>query len=398
MTYRLMCSLCDMGHEASMLVMNKTGNDPRVHVIGHPLGRKIRFVAERAYIFTHNGLDRRGLFKVSVANTGYDVSRHTLVRDADAVILAWVNQGMMSLRGIRRLVATGKRVIWVMHDMWCMTGICHHALKCRGYQGECGNCPYIKHGTETSDLSRHVWQRKQAMYASCPTMSMVAVSSWLAGRAQQSSLLRDREITVIPNAFPDTEFYTTPRGLVELPSTIDTTRHLIVMGAARLDDPIKDFPMAIAALNHLYETRPDIAHNSQAVFYGNLRNPELLAGLRFPHTYLGSISNRQGLAELYAHAQVVLSTSLFETLPGTIIEGMAAGCTPVATGDGGQRDIIDHGQTGYITGHDAESIAQAIADALGMPCDRTRQHETIVNRFGSREIAKRYIRLIENGK
>lgn len=52
---------------------------------------------------------------------GTDVSAHPMVRDADVLVLHWVNS-FLSYRSVEKLLATGKTVIWVMHDMWTFTG------------------------------------------------------------------------------------------------------------------------------------------------------------------------------------------------------------------------------------------------------------------------------------
>ncbi|MCM1449819.1 MAG: glycosyltransferase [Clostridiales bacterium] len=387
-TYRLMCALCDIGHDATMLVLNKLSDDPRVHLLGTTLGRKARFVAERAYIFAHNGFNRRDLFKVSVANTGYNISRLPLVREADALIVSWINQGMLSLRDIPR----DKRVLWVMHDMWCMTGICHHALDCDRYKDTCGNCPYLYDGLRERDLSTKIQARKARVYDSLKLTTWVAVSNWLATCARSSKLLGGRDVQVVHNAFPDHEFYTNPRHEVALPPGVDSTRQLIVMGAARLDDPIKSIPTAIEALNILARKRPDLAQRGLAVFYGDMRDTTLFDNLAFPHVHTGVIHDQAVIRELYASATVTLSTSLFETLPGTLIEGMASGCTVVTTGNGGQRDIVTHRMTGYITGSDPADVADALASALDHPFDRDNQHRAIVEKFGYERIANRIVR------
>lgn len=394
-THRLMDAMSRMGVEASMLVMEKASEDSRVHVVGSRTGRMARFLAERAYIFARNGFSRRDLFKVSIADTGFDLSRHPLVRDADAVVLSWVNQGLMSLNGVRRLVDSGKRVLWVMHDMWCMTGACHHALDCDRYTGECGRCRYFMNGKHEDDLSHRTFRLKQRLYRTCRGLTMVAVSSWLADCARRSTLLGEHDVRILHNAFPSGDFYTRPRGIA-LPGGIDRSRRLIIMGAARLDDPIKDFPTAIRALNELARLQPDVMESCQAVFYGELRDPSVLDSLRFPYVCTGRINSPEVLHELFACGSVVLSTSLFETLPGTIIEGMAGGCTPVTTCNGGQRDIVDDGTTGYLTTGDPHDIAVALSHALDNPCDREAQHDAIASRFDSQVIAGRMIEMIQS--
>lgn len=392
-TYRLMKALQGLGHHASMLVMHKYGDDPDVHLIGTELGRKVRFMSERAYIMANNGFDRRNLFKVSVANTGYDISRHPLVRQADAIILSWINQGMLSLDDIKKLAATGKPLAWIMHDMWCFTGVCHHAQQCDRYLSHCGNCQYLHGGTHAVDLSTRTQEAKKQLYTAIPGIKMVAVSSWLQDCAKRSYLLNDMDVRCIHNAFPIEDYHFTPTAQ-PLPETVMTDRRLIIMGAARLDDPIKDLPLAIEALNHLIEIYPEAMTKCQAVFFGELRDPALLERLKLPYVHLGPISNPELLRQLYATSTVVLSTSVFETLPGTIIEGMAAGCTPVATGSGGQRDIITDGVTGYITDHTAAGIAKALSQALKLPLERELQHQAIARKFSSDTIAHSIVELL----
>ncbi|MDE6085420.1 MAG: glycosyltransferase, partial [Muribaculaceae bacterium] len=366
---------------------------PDVHVVGTALTRKFNFVAERGYIFSHNGFNRSDLFKVSVADTGFNISCHPQVRDADAVILSWINQGMLSLHDIKRLVSTGKALAWVMHDMWCMTGACHHAQDCGRYIEHCGNCQYFYEGKRRYDLSYRGICRKRQLYEAAPGLKMIAVSSWLRDRAKESSLLAEREVYLVPNAFPAQDFYTEPSGL-PVPAGIDSEKKLIIMGAARLDDPIKNFPLAISSLNGLVELEPELADKCQAIFFGDLRDKTLLDQLKMSYVHLGPLNDRRVIIELYARSAVVLSTSLFETLPGTIIEGMAAGCTPVATGNGGQRDILDDGVTGYLVNSDSYEIANALRKSLSQPFDRVIQHQVIEKRFSAEVIARSFLNLL----
>lgn len=100
------------------------------------------------------------------------------------------------------------------------------------------------------------------------------------------------------------------------------------------------------------------------------------------------------LRQLYAAASVVLSTSLYETLPGTLIEGQAAGCLPVTFGRGGQADIVTHLKDGYIAEYkNPESVADGIIWALSQKPDREALHESVRERFASNTVAQRFIAL-----
>lgn len=388
-TYRLMEALCRAGVDARMLVVRRATDDSRVALAGNALTRKAAFIAEHLRIVAGNGFSRRNLFKISIASDGLPLHRHPWIKDADVVALNWVNQGMLSLRGIRRIAAMGKPVVWTMHDMWCMTGVCHHAGDCEGFLRDCGNCPLIKDGKDARDMSRSTFRRKERLYDRV-SLHFVAVSHWLASRAKDSALLRDEDVCVIPNAFPVAEFPLTP-SLSRAELGLPEGKRLIVMGAARLDDPIKGLPVAVEALNILADKGCDAV----AVFYGAMRDPAALDGLRLPHISLGTISDRRRLASLYAHADAVISTSQYETLPGTLIEGMAAGCVSVTFGRGGQADIVDHLDTGYIARYgDPVDFASGIEFALGCADeDRDRRSATVAERFSDDAVASEYIDL-----
>lgn len=359
---RLAEALARKGQEVTMVTLDGRGRIP--------------FLAERAEIFLRNGLSRTNLFKVSTARFGLRLSAMPEVREADVIMLGWFNQGLLSLREIARL---GKPLVWTMHDMWAFTGICHHSLGCDRFTGECGCCPFIRRPLRRpADMSHSVWLRKERIYDSVP-IHYVAVSRWLADRAASSKLLARRPLSVIPNPHPISEF--TPRRGSE---------NLIVMGAARLDDPIKGLDAAVDALNAVHDDMPE----ARAIFFGKMRSARALSRLRMPHTPVG-VLGPDALRELYARASVVLSSSEFETSGNTLIEGMASGAVPVSFDRGGQTDIIDHLTTGYLARQgDVADLARGIRWALKSDIDPMALHRAAEDRFGADAIASRYLDLI----
>lgn len=391
-TFRLMNALRKAGVDARMVVLTKTSDSPHVYEVSPRFTRRLKFIGECVSSAIANGFNRSNLFTISPASSGCDISGHHWIEEADIIVLNWVNQGMLSLNGLNKLLSLGKPVVWTMHDMWPLTGVCHHSHDCDGYRRRCGNCPLLYNGRFHDDASAKTLQRKLKIYQKHP-ITFVAVSNWLAGKCRESTLLRDQDVRVIPNAFPVKTFATEPRQTVQT-FDIDYSKNIILIGAARLDDPIKGLDYAIEALNIIADNNPQIADTSLAVLFGAVRNPETLKRLRFPHRHLGRVNNAEMIANLYASAKVVISTSLCETLPGTLIEGQAAGCTPVSFGNGGQEDIIDHKKTGYIARFkDAADVAKGILWALGNPIDRDSLHREVERKFGSDSVAKAYIDL-----
>lgn len=401
---RLLDALVEQGVDARMLVTHispEGERNPRIALACSPKRRKKSFLAEEGWIYLNNGFSRRDLFKVDAGRFGVALDEHPWVREADVVMLNWVNQGMLSLDGIGRIAEMGKKIVWTMHDMWPVTGICHHAKECREYQSEepCQMCQYIDGlGRFVPQLSSRVARRKIQLYDRIgDKIDFVAVSRWLAECAEASVITRGRMISMIHNAFPVEAFHTRPRrsrrelGLPEEGA-------IVVMGAARLDDPVKNLKGAIEALDCLsnrvyFEQCPPVT----AVFFGALRDPSALNSMMLPYVWLGPIDDKERIADIYAHAAGVMSTSLYETLPGTLIEGQAAGAWPVSYDRGGQRDIISDDTLGTVAPFgDEYAFADGLMKAVMEDSPERREYlrASVREKFSAESVAKRYVDLL----
>lgn len=390
-TYRLMNALRAMGIDASMLVCDRIGQDANVIDYASSVADRALFLAERLQIFCNNGFSRKNLFKVDTASWGRNISKHPMIVDADVIVLNWINQGALSLDCIEDLCRMGKPIVWTMHDMWQCTGICHHAYDCNRYVDACGSCMYLS-STRDNDLSRTVWKRKKALYG-YKNLHFVAVSNWLAEKCRNSSLLAHKPIEVIPNTMPVADF-TAQRGdnaHYGLPH--DTT--VLAMGAARLDDPVKGFDILIDVTRALRSQYPDQSQKFHLLLFGDLRDMSLLQQIAIPYTHLGRVDTGK-VRHIMTHSDIVLSTSLYESFGGTLIEGQAAGCVPVTFGCGGQTDIVEHLHTGYIAEYkSSDDFAKGIVWATDAGIERTFLHNEVVQRFSPDVVGGKYITLFE---
>lgn len=385
-TLRLTRALREAGIDARMLVGNGVCSEPWIDRVGQ-VRLKTAKIAERGEIYLNNGFDMHDLWKVSTAGFGACVCNNKWVREADIIVLNWVNQGLMSLADIKMTVAMNKPVVWWMHDLWCATGICHLPGDCLRFKGGCGNCPLLHGGARPADLSHKVWMRKMRVFANSG-IRFVAVSRWQRDMALRSSLLGGMDIEVIPHAFPVEDYYF---------NGAQGEKKTVVMGAARLDDAVKNLPLAVESLNCFKASYPQIAAQTEAVFFGGLRDASILNALELPYRYLGPL-DADSVRRLYASASVVLSTSRFETMGATLMEGMAAGAIPVTFATGGQGDIVTHGENGFIAATGSpDSVASCLAAALAPepPFAREAQHLSVAARFSAPAVAGRFIALFK---
>ncbi len=396
-TFRLMNALRANGMDARMIVTEKKSGSPHVIEAASQNKSLVPFLAERLRIFAGNGFNRKTLFRIDTASDGLPLHRIPFVREADVICLNWVNQGVVSLKGIRKLAALGKPLVWTMHDMWNMTGICHHAGYCQkflGPRGECGDCPLLEHKASKNDLSHKVWQHKRNLYDSV-NINFVAVSTWLADTARKSSLMHDSDISVIPNAFDTTTISLPTKTAVS--GNRDSAR--IIFGAARIDDPVKNHHTLVEATKILADKYPQEAKRLELVTFGSLKDPDALKGVAIRHTHLGRISPEE-IRDIYESGSVVVSTSEWETLPGTLIEGQAWGCVPVALDHGGQPDIIDHLSTGYLAPWSDNRKENALRIAEGILWGINNRNsviqimqQSVIEKFAENTVAEKYIRL-----
>ena len=389
---RLTDALNRHGVKARMLVRDRQRDSVTTTALPQHLHLRWSFLWERFCIWAANGFRRRGLWAVDIANVGVDVTRLPEFREADIIHLHWVNQGMLSLRQIGRILESGKPVVWTMHDMWPCTGICHHAADCERYHTHCHDCPQLLHPA-ARDLSWQTFRRKASVYAK-GSLSFVAVSQWMAARARASALTREHYISVIPNAMPLEKFCRDDRSAACRALGIPANTSVIAFGAARVDAPGKGFDRLLEVLRRLMDSSSATPH---LLLFGRLKDESFLQRIPCPYTYVGEVSSPEALSRIYSAADVLVNASDYETFGQTLAEAMACGCTPVSFDRGGQTDIIHHLEDGYLARFgDLDDLVAGIRWALDahLPADLLRH--SVASRFSEEVVARRHITLYES--
>jgi glycosyltransferase involved in cell wall biosynthesis len=276
----------------------------------------------------------------------------------DIVALNWVCNGYLRIETIARFK---QPLVWILHDLWPLTGGCHDDLGCDRYQDQCGKCPQLA-SYQDWDLSRWVWQRKAKAWADLD-LTIVAPSQWMASRAAQSSLFRQRRIEIIPHGLDTTRYrpiaQTMARDLLNLPQDC----YLVLFGA--LDGPSnhrKGYHLLLPTLQHLAQTVGNPA--IELVIFGTSQ-PEMVEALPFKAHLLDKLNDDVTLALAYSAADLLLVPSMQESFGQTASEALACGTPVVSFNATGLRDIIDHGQNGYLAEpFDVKDLARGIAWVL----------------------------------
>ena len=372
---RLTEALKSHGIKAKMLVRDKQTDRISTVALGGGWKQVRKFVWERVVIWINSHFRRERLFSVDIANTGNDITRLPEFKEADLIHLHWINQGMLSLKVIRKILASGKPVVWTMHDMWPCTGICHHARTCTAFHSECGACPMI-YSQKRKDLSTRIFRQKQRLYAS-GGIHFVTCSHWLEGMAKQSALLANQPVSVIPNPISTTLFHPMKQTEARQKLALPTEGKLILFGSVKLTDKRKGIDYMVEACRLLAKQHPALKEQLALVAVG-MHAAELQPLVPFKVHNMGYVREEHQLVEIYNAADLYVIPSLDENLPNTIMEAMACGTPCVGFPTGGIPEMIDHLKNGYLTKeHSAEQLAEGIYTLLTTPAYESLSHEAV---------------------
>lgn len=108
---RLMESLKNNGIKAKMLVRDKQTDQISVVGLKRSWLDVWKFMWERIVIWKANRFKKNDLFAVDIANTGTDITSLPEFQQADVIHLHWINQGMLSLNTIRKILTDRKSVV-----------------------------------------------------------------------------------------------------------------------------------------------------------------------------------------------------------------------------------------------------------------------------------------------
>ncbi len=387
------------GVSATMLVRDKQSSRKDVVALPSPRWKQgWHFVWERFVIWAKNGFSRKNLFAVDIANAGDDITQLPEFKAADVIHLHWVNQGMLSLAGIRKILASGKPVVWTMHDMWPCTGICHHARECKSYVDECHDCPYLRFKGE-NDLSHSIFNKKLKAYGTGGHITFVACSSWLKNLAENSALFGRHYVTNIPNPICLITFRPQDKLEARRRLSLPENEKLILFGAVKTTDKRKGIDYMVEACNLLKCQHPKLSNACRIVVFGR-KSEELNAILPFEVHSLGYVADERHMADVYSAVDIYVTPSLEENLPNTIMESLAC-CTPcVGFNVGGIPEMIDHKMNGYVADYkNAQDFADGIAWVLEEGeggISREEMRRDVIARFSPQVVARQYITVYEN--
>lgn len=285
------------------------------------------------------------------AMAGTDVNRYIDIFNPKIVQIHWINAGYVKIEDLGKIK---KKIVWRLADCWPLTGGCYYFGDCKKYLTGCGKCPKL--GSEDmNDLSHEIWKRKEKAWKKMD-MVIVAPTLWMKQCVENSTLLKDREIFVIPNGLDLDRFYPIRKEIAREVLNIPLDKKVILYGATNaINDRRKGFSLLLQALQSLSEA---YKHEYYLVIFGAERQK---LDLDIPFRFMGYVREHQILQALYSAADVMVVPSLEEAFGQTVTEAMACATPVVSFLETGPESIIEHKKTGYLARYaDEKDLATGI--------------------------------------
>jgi glycosyltransferase involved in cell wall biosynthesis len=328
--------------------------------------------------------------------------------DYDIVHLHWINNRFLDIRELSKI---HKPIVWTLHDSWPFCGVCHYFIDCERYQTHCGACPMLG-STKEKDLAYEIFEKKLAAYKDLD-LHIVTPSRWLGDSAKKSALLGRFPVHVIPNCL-DTDLFR-PLSVEEIRVIAERQQNavvsrvlreatekriakpLILFGAMNAaNDRIKGFASLLSALQIL-DAQGFKAH---FVVFGANAQELPMTFQNIDVTFVGYIHDSSVLTALYNIANVMVVSSLTENLSNAIMESLSSGTPVVAFNIGGNSDMIDHQQNGYLANElDCEDMAKGIQWCIEHNTDGALSRnslEKVMNNYTIDIVSKQYKQLYQS--
>lgn len=263
--------------------------------------------------------------------------------DRQLLHLHWT-PGVVSYREIRSFSDSNIPIVWTLHDMWPITGGCHHALDCEQFKESCKKCPQVRRVFRP--LVHLQQRRKKRLFETLKNIKFVAPSKWILVQLLESNVPLHKAPVLILNPI-DTDVF--KPGTTRRPAM---AKFNIGFVADNLDDPLKNVKSTIAQLLKWIEgaavedIRITLVGKTSVNFDSELIDIQ----------HLPKISSELEMAEIYNTFDVLLHNSLIDNSPLVIQEALSCGIPVICSEAGGSKFLIEDSHNGFVVNDISEII------------------------------------------
>jgi glycosyltransferase involved in cell wall biosynthesis len=371
------------------LLPDKSAGDKRISYAGKRQNAISKVDNKLQEYLNRNNIKSYGSFSYPIL--GSDVSVFEEVKKADFIYIHWALNGFLNLTSIEQLARLNKPVILVMHDMWTITGGCHHSFTCEKYITGCNTCQMFPVATN-NDRSSKEFKRKLKLYSKFNNLYFVSPSKWLYNCAKRSLLTKSKPLYYIPNAIDNKHFKPIDKAVAKTFLNIDPTETVIAFGAVSIESPYKGWQYLLKSLELLQ--KESSLSNISVLIFGSDYDKTVAEAIPFKVKFMGYLRDVYSTMLVYNAADVFIVPSVADNLPTTVQESLCCGTPVVGFEVGGIPDMIRHKENGYLAKYkDPADIVSGIKFCL-----ENNIKGYLLPDFEPAEIVKKHAAMMENIK
>lgn len=260
----------------------------------------------------------------------------------DLVHLHWVNSEMISIDDLSKI---NKKIVWTLHDLWPVLPTRHISLKTK--------LDFKK----ISKFDNYFYSKKKNFFKK--DLSLICPSKFISKKIASSEISKRKFFKIIPNTI-DINFWKRLNKInCKKKFNFSKKKKIILYNMpSKNDDFVKGLDIFLQIIKKL--KLKDI----KIVFFGSNRK-NVLNKLNCDYKNIGFVRDDLKLRTLYNSADIVVSTSRFESFGQIILEAQCCGVPTVAFKHTGMDDIIMNNKTGYLVpNNNHEFVANKILSIL----------------------------------
>lgn len=347
--YKFHKSLQDAGMSSTMLVMNKTRDDSSVLKVDtnkymnwikkqwERVENVLGFFDKDYYFFD------RGRYAVTHLK---QIDKY-ITEKPDAIVLSWISRRFVDLIAIKQLQDKYKcKVFWYPMDMGPLTGGCHYAWDCVGYQNSCENCPAVRFNK--SMPSRRLIYKYELIKNM--DIDIVCGTHWLENQVSKSRIFKDKVIHKLLLGIDSNIFKPVSHdemAKIKERFGIRSDKKIVFFGATSADEKRKGFYYLKDALNKI-EQEKDITDTILLMTAGNLDDKSIFDDITIEHIHIGYLNGEEELSLAYKISHLFVNASIEDSGPMMINQAIISGTPVVSFNMGVAPDLVINGETGYV--------------------------------------------------
>ena len=362
--HRMAKSLFSVGHEVGMMVKEKTKSDN--FIIAVPQERpsvaarvKWKLFGDTTAIKTDRVAKEEELPKMVMRSLPFK---------PDLVIVGMIN-GFINTKTLAAIEQeTGADIYFITADMAPLTGGCHYAWDCTGFERDCSDCPAIL-DTKKKQRAAHNLAIK-SKYIAKMNGKVLAGSGWMLDQARRSALFRNQKTILNTNSVIDTSIFNNHhREIAKSIFGLDPNHKVVMAGARYTSDVRKGVTYLVEALQLLWEKcDPQLRENVRVMVVGeNATDEDPLRDTPFAIHFVDYIKDYRLLSLAYQASDVFACPSIQDGGPMMVSEALACGTPVVGFEMGVVSNMVVSGYNGYKARlKDSQDFAEGLLSILSL--------------------------------